>query len=59
MNLPSLEYGKAADLSGADTGILIAVGEAYQNSVKKNPLSPCFRKASLIAGDNKDMHKES
>lgn len=56
-DLAVVEYGKAADMSGADTGILISVGEAYQNIGKKEFALTSYRKASLIAGDNKDLHK--
>jgi parvulin-like peptidyl-prolyl isomerase len=56
-DLAVVEYGKAADMSGADTGILISVGEAYQTIGKRGFALTSYRKASLIAGDNKDMHK--
>ena len=57
-DLALIEYGKAADLSGADTGILISVGGSYQGMGKREIALTSFRKASLIAGDNKDIHTE-
>jgi foldase protein PrsA len=55
--LAVLEYGKAVDLSGADTGILISAGEAYQNMGKREYALTSYRRASLIAGDSKDLHQ--
>lgn len=69
MDLAIFEYKRAAEIESSNPDFLISLGNAYLAAKKANvKLSEGgnlgtmaveqFRKASLIAGDNKEVHKE-
>jgi UDP-2,3-diacylglucosamine pyrophosphatase LpxH len=51
------EYKEAVKLAPADAGFYLVLGKAYLKMDQDELALESFKKASLIAGDNKEMHE--